>query len=160
MSTAAAKRKEAPSSQSAAAAEDTLESRRITLTPKKNVSPYEARQEEFAQLRQQRGEEFVIAVLYDDPLSQLTDERLAEVLDDGVSKDRSDLEELDEDVRKAALQKMTQQEVDDILRVMIVPEKLFDTKETLTESILFADTRNERGNSFLMLNTHSTWCST
>jgi hypothetical protein len=164
MSTAAsapAKRKEAPQQSDAATV---IDNRRITLSPQQKdaiSSPYEARQEEFSQIHKQRsadtGEEYVIAAICD-PLGELSDERLEQILDGG--KDRDDLDELDSAELKIALQKMTQKEVDDFVRAMIVPVKLFELKHTLSESILYADSRNDPGNGFLMLNTHSTWCST
>lgn len=177
MSTAApapAKRKEAPQQSETAAAADVDENRRITLSPNPGkdaddaasdaaLSPYKARFAVFEQIRQQRaaatGEDYVVAIL-SSPLRKLSEERLTEVLGGNDDGDVDiDLDELGQAQRAAAHDKLTQKEVDDLVRVMIVPSKLFTLNEELTQSILYADSRNSPGDGFLMLNTYSTWCS-
>ena len=110
-----------------------------------SASPYELRRKEFQDARKAAGND---AQLFLNDETELLQE--LELADD----------ELDEKEHNAALQRMTNAQVQKHIHAMIVPRAALELQEKYYQDIIYADPRNERGNPMLMFNTYSSFFMT
>ena len=111
-----------------------------------SASPYELRRKEFRDARKAAGNDAQLLFLNDE--TELLQE--LELADD----------ELDEKEHNAALQRMTNAQVQKHIHAMIVPRAALELQEKYYQDIIYADPRNERGNPMLMFNTYSSFFMT
>jgi len=117
-------------------------------------SPYERLKHEMMQCIDRYDDDKSMEVcMVSDPLEGLEEERLLEL--DLVD---CDLNALEDEERLVALRQLTESEVKKHVHCMLLPQKVFDLQGKLYQDILFADERNSRGSSIMMLDTYSSWC--
>jgi hypothetical protein len=124
---------------------------------KKKESPYSIRSKEMSTYRDNEGDDYIEWHM-GDVLSNLSQDRLEELGLDQHDEDEDERTTEEKRERELALDKLTQEEVDEHFHAMIVPRNVMILKNKLYLQIMRADSRNDPEDTFVMLNTHSTYC--